>query len=148
MRITYTNKLSNMVAHYENLLTWHMHMIWYLKLNPNTRWSSGEECNQYHGQYLLAETLLSVTLNDTNSRSEVIPNLMKKSKITAALGRRTRHRQTWKTLFWEKGLYAKMVGNIMSIRQTNMHGTCVRATGMELYLHDFATTTNRGSSCS
>ena len=55
--------------------------------------------------------------------------------------RRTRHRQTWKTLFLEKGLWTKMVGNITSIRQTNVHYiyiyiytyiTCVRATEIEV----------------
>ena len=39
-------------------------------LRLNTSWSSGEESNQYHGQDLLAEKSLSVTLNDVNSRSE------------------------------------------------------------------------------
>ena len=43
--------------------------------------------------------------------------------------------QTWKTLFREKGLQKKLVGNIMFIRQTNVHymvATYVRATGIEL----------------
>ena len=36
--------------------------------------------------------------------------------------RRTRDRQTWKTFFREKGLWTKMVGNIMSIiRQTRTY---------------------------
>ena len=42
------------------------HLFWL-----NTSWSSGEESNHYHGQDLLAEKTLSVTLNDINSRSEV-----------------------------------------------------------------------------
>ena len=37
----------------------------------NTSWDSEEESIQYHGQDLLAEKTLSVTLNDINSRSEV-----------------------------------------------------------------------------
>ena len=57
-------------------------------LRLNTSWSSGEESNQYHGQDLLAEKSLSVTLNDVNSRSEgqassQLGNLMKSNKITA-----------------------------------------------------------------
>ena len=37
----------------------------------NTSRDSEEESIQYHGQDLLAEKTLSVTLNDINSRSEV-----------------------------------------------------------------------------
>ena len=58
----------------------------------NARWSSEEKSNQNHGQDLLAENPLNVTLNDINNRSEVIPSLMKNNKIAAARGRRTRHR--------------------------------------------------------
>ena len=39
------------------------HLFWL-----NTSWSSREESNHYHGQDLLAEKTLSVTLNDINSR--------------------------------------------------------------------------------
>ena len=42
------------------------HLFW-----QNTSWSFGEESNQCHGQDLLAEKALSVTLNDINSRNEV-----------------------------------------------------------------------------
>ena len=45
------------------------HLFWL-----NTSWSSGEESNHYHGQDLLAEKTLSITLNDINSRSEVRAN--------------------------------------------------------------------------
>ena len=37
----------------------------------NTSWDSEEESVQYHGQDLLAEKTLSVTLNDISSRNEV-----------------------------------------------------------------------------
>ena len=73
MRIIFTNKLSKMVAHYENLRDmydiWIEHIFWHKQIN--TIWASEEESIQYHGQDLLAEKTLSVTLNDINSRSEV-----------------------------------------------------------------------------
>ena len=63
MRIIFTDKLSKMVAYYENLfLTSSVlsdmifeteHLFWL-----NTSWSSGEESNHYHGQNLLAEKTL------------------------------------------------------------------------------------------
>ena len=37
----------------------------------NTSWSSEEKINHCHGQDLLAEKTLNVTLNDINSRIEV-----------------------------------------------------------------------------
>ena len=42
------------------------HLFWL-----DTSWSSGEENNHYHGEDLLVEKILSVTLNNVNSRSEV-----------------------------------------------------------------------------
>ena len=54
MRIIFTNKLSKMVAHYKI----------YLK-------DSEAESVLYHGQDLLAEKTLRVTLNDISSRNEV-----------------------------------------------------------------------------
>ena len=51
----------------------------------NTSWSSGEESNHYHGQNLLAEKTLSVTLNDISSRNEVRASrylTLKNNKIT------------------------------------------------------------------
>ena len=69
MRIIFTDKLGKMVAHYENLCG----MIFELNtsFDINTSWDSGEESIQYHGQDLLAEKTLSVTLNDISSQNEV-----------------------------------------------------------------------------
>ena len=53
MRIIFTDKLSKMVAHYENLRD----MLFELK----TWRDPGEESIQYHGQELLAEKTLSVS---------------------------------------------------------------------------------------
>ena len=83
MRIIFTNKLSKMVAHYENLCD----MIFELNtsFDINTSWDSGEESIQYHGQDLLAEKTLSVTLNDISSRNEVRASrylTLKNNKIT------------------------------------------------------------------
>ena len=73
MRTIFTDKLSNMVAHYENLRDmygiWIEHIFWHKQVN--TCWGSEEESIQYHGQDLLAEKTLSVTLNDIGSRNEV-----------------------------------------------------------------------------
>ena len=77
MRIIFTDKLSKMVAHYENLRD----MIFEL-----TTWRGlGEESIQYHGQDLLAEKTLSVTLNDISSQNEVRASrylTLKNNKIT------------------------------------------------------------------
>ena len=72
-----------MVAHYENLRD----MIFELNtsFDINTSWDSGEESIQYHGQDLLAEKTLSVTLNDISSRNEVRASrylTLKNNKIT------------------------------------------------------------------
>ena len=77
MRTIFTDKLSKMVAHYENLRD----MIFEL-----TTWRGlGEESIQYHGQDLLAEKTLSVTLNDISSQNEVRASrylTLKNNKIT------------------------------------------------------------------
>ena len=53
MRIIFTDQLSKMVAHYENLRD----MIFELNtsFDINISWDSGEEGIQYHGQNLLVE---------------------------------------------------------------------------------------------
>ena len=62
-----------MVAYYENLRDmydiWIQHIFWHKQIN--TIWDSEKESIQYHGQDLLAEKTLSVTLNDISSRNEV-----------------------------------------------------------------------------
>ena len=83
MRIIFTDKLGKMVAHYENLCD----MIFELNtsFDINTSWDSGEESIQYHGQDLLAEKTLSVTLNDISSQNEVRASrylTLKNNKIT------------------------------------------------------------------
>ena len=62
MRIIFTDKLSKMIAHYENL----RNMIFEL-----ATWTDpGKESIQYHGQDLLTLKTLSVTLNDISSSNE------------------------------------------------------------------------------
>ena len=83
MRIIFTDKLSQMVAYYENL----REMIFELNtsFDINASWDSGEESIQYHGQDLLAEKTLSVTLNDISSQNEVRASrylTLKNNKIT------------------------------------------------------------------
>ena len=62
MRIILTDKLSKMIAHYENL----RNMIFELA----TWRDPGKESIQYHGQDLLTLKTLSVTLNDISSSNE------------------------------------------------------------------------------
>ena len=83
MRIIFTDKLSKMVAYYENLRD----MIFELNtsFDINTSWGSEEESIQYQRQDLLAEKTLSVTLNDISSRNEVRASrylTLKNNKIT------------------------------------------------------------------
>ena len=70
MRTIFTDKLSKMVAHYENLSVC---MIFEMNtsFDINTSWDCEEESIQYHGQDLLAEKTLSVTLNNISSRNEI-----------------------------------------------------------------------------
>ena len=83
------------------------HLFWL-----NTSWSSREESNHYHGQDLLAEKTLSVTLNDINIHTRVkfelaAPNLMKsnrriaeeqdKDKLGKLCSERKACRQKWLT---------------------------------------------------
>ena len=58
MHIIFTDKLSKMVAHYENL----RHMMFELNtsLDISTIWGSREESIQYNGQDLLAEKTLDI----------------------------------------------------------------------------------------
>ena len=60
----------------------------------NTSRDSEEESIQYHGQDLLAEKTLSVTLNDISSRNEVRASryLTLKNKITVEEWRTTRNK--------------------------------------------------------
>ena len=83
MRIIFTDKLSKMVAHYENLHDMIFELTTFFDIN--TSWDSGEESIQYHGQDLLAEKTLSVTLNDISSQNEVRASrylTLKNNKIT------------------------------------------------------------------
>ena len=71
--IFFTEKLSKIVAHYENLrdmYIWIEHLFWHkyqLRL-----WQSEKGGIQYHGQDLLAEkTQSQKTLNDISSRNKV-----------------------------------------------------------------------------
>ena len=77
-------------------------MIFELKtsFDINTSWDSEEESTQYHGQDLLAEKTLSVTLSDISSRHEVraCRYLTLKNSSSRKKNNQT-HRQTWKTLF-------------------------------------------------
>ena len=70
MRIIFTDKLSKMVAHYETLRDMIFELNTSFPFDINTNGDSGEESIKYHGQELLAEKSLSVTLNDISSRNE------------------------------------------------------------------------------
>ena len=73
MRIIFTDKLSKVVAQYENLRD----MIFDLNISLDISWDPGEESIQYHGQDL--------TLNDVSSQNEVRASrylTLKNNKIT------------------------------------------------------------------
>ena len=80
MHIIFTDKLSKIVAHYENLRVWYLNKVFNIMDN---------------GQDLLAEKTLSVTLNDISSRNEVPASrylTLKNNKITVEEWRTTRHK--------------------------------------------------------
>ena len=149
MRIIFTDKLSKMVAHYENLRD----TIYELNTSfgINTSWDSGEGSVQYHRQGLLAEKTLSVNLNDISSLNEVRASrylTLKNNKITKSeeqqdidkLGKlysdRKAYRRKWLTTLC-------LSGRRMCITWCSY----VRATWIDLYRNDFATTTQLQVAC-
>ena len=133
-----------MVAHYENLRD----MIFELNtsFDINTNWDSGEESIQYHGQGLPAEKSLSVALNDISSRNEVRASChltLKNNKMTVEEWRTTRHKANLENVVLRERLEDKN-GTQHYVYQADecaLPGTYVRATGIEFYRNDFATTT-------
>ena len=131
-----------MVAHYANLRD-------IFELNTsfdiNTSWDSQEESIQYHGQDLLAEKTLSVTLNDISSRNEVPASrylTLKNNKITVEEWRTTRHKINLENFVLRERLVDKNGWqNVYQADECALHGTYVGATGIDLYRNDFATTT-------
>ena len=116
-----------------------------ISFDINTSWDSGEESIQYHGQDLLAEKTLSVTLNDISSRNEVRASrylTLKNNKITVEeeqqdidkLGKLCIERKAWQHYVYQA-------------YECALHGTYVRATGIELYRNDFTTTTQLQVAC-
>ena len=142
MRIIFTDKLNKMVAHYKNLLG----MIFELNtsFDINTSWDSGEESIQYHGQDLLAENTLSVTLNDISSRNEV-----RASRYLTLKNNSRRTRQNLENFVLRERLVDKNGWQhyVYQADECALHGTYVRATGIELYRNDFATTTQLQVAC-
>ena len=116
-----------------------------ISFDINTSWDSGEESIQYHGQDLLAEKTLSVTLNDISSRNEVRASrylTLENNKITVEeeqqdidkLGKLCIERKAWQHYVYQA-------------YECALHGTYVRATGIELYRNDFTTTTQLQVAC-
>ena len=150
MCIIFTDKLSKMVAHYENLRD----MIFELNtsFDINTSWDSGEESIQYHGQDLLAEKTLSVTLNDISNRNEIPASrylTLKNNKITVEEWRTTRHKTNVGNFVLRERLVDKNGWQhcVYQADECALHRTYVRATGIELYRNDFATTTQLQLAC-
>ena len=95
MCIIFTNKLSKMVAQYENLRD-----IFDLNTSLDISWDPGEKSVQYHGQDL--------TLNDISSQNEVRASrylTLKNNKITVEEEQQDINKLR-KLCFdvWEKGL--------------------------------------------
>ena len=130
MGIIFTNKLSKMVAQYQNLRD----MIFDLNTSLDISW---EKSIQYHVQDL--------TLNDISSQNEVRASrylTLKNNKITVEeeqqdidkLGKLCIERKAWQHYVYQA-------------YECALHGTYVRATGIELYRNDFTTTTQLQVAC-
>ena len=139
-----------MITHYENLSD----IIFELNISfdINTIWDSGEKSIQYHGQDLLAENTLSVTINDISSRNEVRGShylTLKNNKITVEEWIRTRHKTNLENFVLRERLVDKNGWQhyVYQADECALHGTYVRATGIELYRNDFATTTQLQVAC-
>ena len=116
-----------------------------ISFDINTSWDSGEESIQYHGQDLLAAKTPSVTLKDISSRNEVRASrylTLENNKITVEeeqqdidkLGKLCIERKAWQHYVYQA-------------YECALHGTYVRATGIELYRNDFTTTTQLQVAC-
>ena len=108
MRIIFTDKLSKMVAHYENLRDMIFELSTYFDIN--TSWDSGQESIQYHAQGPPAEKSLSVTLNDISSQNELPASrylTFKINKITVEEWRITRHKTNMENVVLRKRLEDK-----------------------------------------
>ena len=155
MRIIFTDKLGKMVADYENLCD----MIFELNtsFDINTSWDSGEESIQYHGQDLLAEKTLSVTLNDISSQNEVRASRYltlknTNNKITETVVEEwgtTRHKTNLENFVLRERLVDKIGWQhyVYQADECALNGTYVQATGIESYQNDFATTTQLQVAC-
>ena len=123
-----------------------------ISFDINTSWDSGEESIQYHGQDLLAAKTPSVTLNDISSRNEVRASrylTLKNNKITIEEWRTTRHKTNLENFVLRERLVDKNGWQhyVYQADECALHGTYVRATGIELYRNDFATTTQLQVAC-
>ena len=140
MPIIFTDKLSKIVAQYENLRD----MIFDLNTSFAISWDPGEESIQYHGQDL--------SLNDISSQNEVRASrylTLKNNKISEEEDRQ--EKKTSKNLFW--CLRERLVDKngwqhyVYQVDECALHGFYIRATGIELYRNDFATTTQLQVAC-
>ena len=128
---------------------WIQHIFWHKQIN--TIWDSEKESIQYHGQDLLAEKTLSVTLNDISSRNEVRASryLTLKNKITVEEWRTTRNKTNLENFVLRERLVDKNGWQhyVYQADECALHGTYVWATGIELYWNDFATATQLQVAC-
>ena len=123
-----------------------------ISFDINTIWDSGEKSIQYHGQDLLAENTLSVTINDISSRNEVRGShylTLKNNKITVEEWIRTRHKTNLENFVLRERLVDKNGWQhyVYQPDKCALHGTYVRATGIELCRNDFATTAQLQVAC-
>ena len=135
-----------MVAHYENLrdtYIWIEHLFrhkYQLRL-----WQSEDESIQYHGQDLLAEkTQSEKTLSDISSRNEV-----RASRYLTLKNNSRRTRQNLENFVLRERLVDKNGWQhyVYQADECALHRIYVRATGIELYRNDFATTTHLQVAC-
>ena len=124
-----------MITHYENLSD----IIFELNISfdINTIWDSGEKSIQYHGQDLLAENTLSVTINDISCRNEVRGShylTLKNNKITVEEWIRTRHKTNLENFVLRERLVDKNGWQhyVYQADECALHDSYVRGTGIEL----------------
>ena len=146
MRIIFTYKLSEMVAHYENLRDmydiWIEHLFWHKCQLRLWRGKHSISWTRHTGR-----KTLTITLNDISSRNEVRASRYLTLKNNS---RRTRHRQKLGKLCSERERFVDKNGWQHYVYQADecaLHDTYVRATGTELYWNDFATTKQLQVAC-
>ena len=153
MRIIFTDKLSKMVAQYENLRDMIFDLNTSFDINTAVETLERKVFSIMDKTYWQEKPWAHLTLNDINSQNEVRVShylTLKNNKITVEEWRTTRHKTNLENFVlrerpvdkngWQQYVY--------QAEECALYGTYVRATGIELYRNDFTTTTQLQVACS